>query len=371
MIDPPPEFGLLNQLEAPKPRAMRGPDFVCDLSGNDLRVFVPDIIEVHGSYLVERHDALLFGSNHLIFGKGYWANESRKLKQQWLHYLQMPFYNVIFPGDRPVITMSEDNTKLDVSRLAHSQSVRIIEEPVFLATPQEAPIWGSWICTVFSKAIWYKKHGQGRKFMCHVQHAWQRNTLNFLGIKNEDIMPHDPGATYICRDLMTVEYSDTDLKISDIERDFFRALIINNKLTMEIPDRIFVSRFTRSKINPNYRTLLNEVELARGLKTLGFTVIEPEYLPLSVQINLFSRTREIVFLGGSAIYNAVFCRPDAKIVTIESSSTYINGHASYFSSLNLDYGVVFGREDPSAPEQFHRRWTLDVNPILTTLLNYF
>jgi hypothetical protein len=370
IADPPPTLGRLTEIEPPRTTPLRPPAFVRDLSHRDLTVAVPGEAEIHGSDLVHRADVLLFGSSTMISPAGYWFNEARQLKRQWLHYVELEFYNIMFPGLRPKIEFSFDSFTLDVADLAESGAVRLIEEPVFLATPLEPPIWARWICTVIPKVRHYLRYGIQAKFMCHVGHQWQLDVLRWLGIRDEQILPHDPGATYICRDLTTVEITAPDLKISQAEQRIFQHLTRACGIHAGLPEKLFVSRLSRSRANPNYRALQNEAALAERLTAAGFALIEPEYLPFHQQIMLFSRAREIVCLGGSALFNAVFSPADARVVTIESSANYIDVHAGFLGALPLDYAVIFGAEDAADKAAHHRRWSLDLEPALDLITGF-
>jgi capsular polysaccharide biosynthesis protein len=119
------------------------------------------------------------------------------------------------------------------------------------------------------KAAQYRQYGGGRKFFCHVRHEWQREFLQLLGIAAQDILPHDPGRTYICRDVMTVEYSEADLCISAAERVNFFELAARCRVSGS-PRNLFVSRRSRSQAHPGRRMLQNEAALAAALTAQGF-----------------------------------------------------------------------------------------------------
>jgi capsular polysaccharide biosynthesis protein len=312
----------------------------------------------------------IFGPNNLVTPEGYWSCESRTLKRQFLWYFHMPFYDRMFPGPKPAIDYKTENLLLRTDNLKDTD-VEQIDMPVFLATPLEPPIWGRWIVTVAQKVMQYKEYGAGRKFMCHVAHDWQRAFLRLLGVKEGMILAHDPGRTYICRDVMTVEYSVTNMTVSAMERTNFFGMIANYRVKIERKRKVFVSHLSRARQNPNYRGLQNEMELASMLEELGFTTIEPETLPLEEQISIFAAAEQVVFLGGSGVFNAAFCAPDTSVVTIESSDTYIGHHTEFLASLGLRYGVIFGKEDPEDRSDSHKRWTIDVARVRDELMKFF
>jgi capsular polysaccharide biosynthesis protein len=103
------------------------------------------------------------------------------------------------------------------------------------------------------------------------------------------------------------------------------------------------------------------------LAEFGFVSIEPETLPIGEQISMFAGAQHIVALGGAGIFNSVFCAPGTRFVTIESSDKFINAHAQLLSSLDLDYGIVFGSQIDPETGGAHGNWTLDIEGARQTL----
>jgi len=97
------------------------------------------------------------------------------------------------------------------------------------------------------------------------------------------------------------------------------------------------------------------------LNAIGFIVVEPELLPFHDQVALFASATAIVGLGGAGLFNAVFSKPNTKLVTIEASNAFIHSHANLFSSLGLDYAVVFGKRDEADDRWPHHGWVIDVS----------
>lgn len=370
MADLPEAEGVLRILEEPKQIQRRMPEFVADFSGQGLGLNLPPEQEIHGSYLVQRKNVLLFGQNHLVSSQGHWSCEARSFKRQFLSYMHTPFYGRRYPGAKPEIDYKNPKLLLRTSSLTENDIERI-DTPVFLATPLEPGVWGRWIATVAPKVMQYKQSGMGRKFFCYAALDWQKAFLKLLGINEDMILQHDPGRTYICRDVMTVEYSVTNMTISASERMNFFEMVAKHKIKMETPRKLFVSRLSRSRSNPRYRVLRNETELAAMLKEFGFVAFEPETLPFEAQISIFAAAEQVVFLGGSGVYNAAFCAPGTSVVTIESSNDFINPHTELLASLDLRYGVIFGQQDISDESMVHKRWTIDVPHVRDAVAAFF
>jgi capsular polysaccharide biosynthesis protein len=370
LADPPEGLGVVSILEAPKhiPRIL--PALVTDLSGRGLTVNPAPQLYIHGTYLVQHEAALLFGGNNLVSRDGHWSCEARAFKEQYLSFFSAPFFDHIFPGPKPVIDTSAQPRRLRLSGLT-AADVEIIDIPVFLATPVEPANWGRWVVNVIPKTAQFLQYGGGRKFLCHVAHPWQRRLLNILGVPDDDILPHDPGRTYICEDLLTVEYSVNNFTVSAQERINLFQLVMRHAAKIPVHRKLFVSRASISAKNPHYRVLQNEAELTAMLEALGFVTIEPETLPFEHQVALFAGAEHIIFLGGSAIFNAAFCPPGTSILDIESSGTFANSHADFLASLALRYGVVFGTEDATDTATHHKRWSVDVPAVRGIVEEFF
>jgi capsular polysaccharide biosynthesis protein len=61
------------------------------------------------------------------------------------------------------------------------------------------------------------------------------------------------------------------------------------------------------------------------------------------------------------MFNVVFSTPGTRVITIESTTNFIDAHTNIFGSAGLEYGVIFGREDRTDPRPNQKRWSLDVD----------
>jgi len=359
--DWPPSDGTLAVIEPPRLRDLRPPEFVCNLSNANISSWVQPRTHIHGSYLVARSDVTLFGPNHLVSRSGLWSCETRNFKRQYMALVVEAGFCKMHPGVKPQIELAGDLIFLDYDQL-HPCHIHTVHEPVFLATPLEPDNWGRWLATTVPKSVQFKAYGQGRKFFCRAAHLWQRNLLRLLGIEDLDLREHDPGKTYFCHDVATIEYSVTDMSVSDTEKQIYADLAqACQRITGDTHgERIFVSRLSYSARHPHHRVLQNEPELIAALAGLGFKAVQPEQLSIAEQIGLFARARCVVALGGAALFSVRFSPPGTTVVTIESSDYFIRGHCMQLSSLGHRFGVIFGQQDLSDPTRVHKRWSIDV-----------
>ncbi|ORW33326.1 hypothetical protein AWB91_09405 [Mycobacterium paraense] len=359
--DWPPSDGTLTVIEAPKVEQLRPPEFVCNLSDKTIPDWVITRAQIHGSYLVSRADVLLFGPNHLVSQSGLWSCETRTFKRQFMELVRAKWFSHFHPGAKPGIDFEGDEIVLDCNTLSQ-YDVDSITEPVFLATPLEPDNWGRWIATTLPKCAQFKEFGNGRKFFCRAAHPWQRDLLHLMGIDEAQVLEHDPGKTYICRDALTVEYSATNMTVSEAEKQVYADLAdaCRRDSADTFGERIFVSRLSTSAKHPHYRVLQNERELIGALGELGFKAVQPEQLPLKEQIGMFARAKYVVALGGAGLFSVRFCPAGTTVVTIESNDYFIREHSMMLSSMGHRFGVIFGQQDPSDPTPVHKRWTIDV-----------
>jgi hypothetical protein len=227
----------------------------------------------HAIYSINRQDVLLFGPNYLADADGKWNLEADGFPDQYIELYNSKHFQHIFPGPKPRLAKIGNGREVALDATAlRSEDYLTIEEPVFLATPVEPDNWGRWLSTVVPKAIHFQRtetHSH-RKFFCRARKTWQTTLLNFLGIEDHRLLSHDPGRTYICRDVRTLTYSAADVTPTTFEYDFYQTL----RRKSGPPDntrkkRIFVSRAKRSLQAPLYRPLLNEEAVTAVMIELG------------------------------------------------------------------------------------------------------
>ncbi|MCJ2087298.1 glycosyltransferase family 61 protein [Methylobacterium sp. E-005] len=90
--------------------------------------------------------------------------------------------------------------------------------------------------------------------------------------------------------------------------------------------RLFISRKAFSQ-----RALVNEAEIAERLTPLGFEVIYPETMSFLEQVEAFHSAALVMGSSSSALSNALFCRPECRILGLihEELAFNFRGYASY------------------------------------------
>lgn len=231
-----------------------------------------------------------------------------------------------------------------------------------LISPEEAYNYGMWLLQVIPYLDYLRQGEYHGRLLCFADAPWQPAFLDFMGIGDRLVLQKKGRAYRIQGRLTAFRHDYRNLVLSARDREAFARLkrrpdVARRALAHEA---IFVSRRTRSVANPHYRALQNEDELLDGVRRLGIHVIEPEYLTFAEQISLFAQARVVVGLGGAGMFNTVFCEEGTRVVSIESSNTWIEAHANLFASAGMDYAVIFGRQDLSVTDTPQKPWTLDV-----------
>jgi hypothetical protein len=359
------------QVEAARPWRQPYPTMLSDQSLVPKYDLVGQATEIHATYSVKEQNVLLFGPTNMAFPNGRWSCAAAGFSQQFLDAYARPSFKAVYPGSGPKINKVGDGFELVFPEGALDE-IRVIDEPVFLATPLEPDNWGRWIAEVIPKIQYYVSANAGRRLLCRASRPWQSQLLNFLGVKSEDIICHEPGQSYICEDVETLSYSASDMTVSEREVGCFAALRERcSEYDSEFPrvSKLFVSRRGHSERYPRYRVLQNETELIEQLSAVGFTAVNPEERPFHEQVKLFSEADVVVGLGGAAMYNTLFCPSTTPIVTIEANEIYVRPHSRLFSSSKHRYGIVIGSEDRSDASPSHKRWSVDVPRSVQAILS--
>jgi hypothetical protein len=268
------------------------------------------------------------------------------------------------------LTWADDRLLIDDAKLCDAREV---DAPVYFATPQEPHNWGLWLLASVPAIAHYRAHrGASDRLFAYAHHPNMAATYGLLGIDADWIIPHDVFSTYHLRSVKLYRAGAMDCCITDWEKSVFAAMVRRGESGSRggYPTRLFVSRRHRSSEPAAPRRLVNEPELATAFERLGFSVIEPEQLSLVEQIRHFSAARMVAGPGGAGMFNAVFCRPGTRLLSIEDSDVFLNKHANIFASMTLEYGFVIGTQAAS-PNGATRLWQVNIPAVLEAAMQLF
>lgn len=185
-------------------------------------------------------------------------------------------------------------------------------------------------------------------------------SLGKLGIRREQILNRPCRAT---RSLIAMKHREIDKANlrTGFEVDAFSHRFMKENLFQPQPGlhakKIFVKRG-----NVSARRELNLAELQAALESQGFVSMSMEGKTMQQEADIFGNADVIVSVHGSALHNALFCRPGTKVIEIfpydycEASNYVICNHSG------CDYHYLIGEPLPNTLESddYYTRMGADV-----------
>ena len=165
-----------------------------------------------------------------------------------------------------------------------------------------------WLMEALPRLDLYERAGLPiDRFYAPIQKRFQRETLTLLGIPRDRIVPATRQA-HLAPNLLLA--SSLHGGLSRAKTDFlFRRFTDRVGLWAGPAPRIFISR-------RGPRSIVNEREVLRALRPLGFTRCRLETMKLADQVALFHRAECVVGPHGAGLTNLLFCRSGTKVVEI-------------------------------------------------------
>jgi hypothetical protein len=118
------------------------------------------------------------------------------------------------------------------------------------------------------------------------------------------------------------------------------------------------------------RSLLNVDAILKTLAKIGFDSVDPASLAFQEQVRLFSSARRIVFAGGAAMSNLVFCSPGTKVWVLSSRLTenyrmpYVLGEVSRIQVKPISGLAPLGTTVSNFASRLHQSYTISARKIL-------
>ncbi len=169
---------------------------------------------------------------------------------------------------------------------------------------------------------------------------WQRGLIDRLDAPHELIKEIRPAPVRLEHAIVSNRHSGISSQNAHPQHrqafDTIRTNVMRAAPGLETPKRVLICRSLA-----NSRNMVNRAELIEALKPLGFAAIQPEKLSFDEQVLTFANADVIVCEFGAAIVNAVFCRPEAKIVEIIAEGQHDPWSAHLLAMLGLEHVVLF------------------------------
>jgi hypothetical protein len=223
--------------------------------------------------------------------------------------------------DAGVVMHAGDDVLVDVSgigfasdnptnplHLSHLPRPRQTSDTVAVLTTGPNHNYYHWLIEALPKLDLYERSGIAiDRFYAPIQTRFQRETLALLGIPREQIVPATHHAHLAPARLVV---SSSHGSLSRAKTDFlFRRLTADVGHWAGPAPRIFISR-------RGPRSIVNEREVLRALRPLGFERLRLEGMPLAKQIAVFSRAECVIGPHGAGLTNLLFCSSGTPVIEI-------------------------------------------------------
>ena len=126
----------------------------------------------------------------------------------------------------------------------------------------------------------------------------------------------------------------------------FSDYVVNKVCTKQYPNEfIYISRKNASR-----RKIVNEENLIKSLKLLGFQIVCLEETEFSKQVKLFNKAKIIMSIHGAALTNLVFMQQGTNVIEVLKSETestkMIMEYHKLASVFNVNYFYIPSQLDP-------------------------
>ncbi len=192
------------------------------------------------------------------------------------------------------------------------------------------------------------------KFLVHNSQAFQRETLEKLGIPKEKILEGDRHRHIRATNLVVPSFPGSIAWMPKWACNFLRREFLPAEVNEKI-EKLYISRKDAS-----YRRLINEEEIVNLLEKNGFQSVALEGMSVSKQAGLLANAKVVVSPHGGGLSNLVFCNKGTKVIEIFSPEYVYHCYWLVSNILGLEYYYVLGE----MPEGFYWHQLLNPNPRL-------
>ncbi len=176
------------------------------------------------------------------------------------------------------------------------------------------------------------------QYLVDCRHAFQRESLQLLGIPLERCISPKTKSHYRCEKLLVPSLPrGVSQNCIAFLRNAFLAPVEEGSHKGSRSKRLYITRAGCTR-----RRVTNENEVIEALQAYGFECIDPARLSFAEQIATFRNADWIVAAHGGALSNLVFCQPDCRVIEIFSPN-YVNTCFWQIScGVGLRYAYLLG-----------------------------
>ncbi len=221
---------------------------------------------------------------------------------------------------------------------------RIAGEHLLLAGSDQ-PNYGHYLLDVVP--LIYQGVKMGAPMLTWTLRPWQRALVARLDVPAGLIREIKPEPVFLEHAITSNRHSGAaSINAHPQTKEVFSSILANiekHAPAAERPRRLLVCRGIRDA-----RNIRNRKAVIEALAPLGFTAIQPEKLPFDEQAMMFKNAEFIVTEFGSAMVNAIFCRPGTKLVEIIAEGQF-DPWSSHFGAMNrFEHVVLFQHQSLEA-----------------------
>jgi hypothetical protein len=199
----------------------------------------------------------------------------------------------------------------------------------------------------------------------HKSLPFQLDTLQLLNIDINKVINLNRYSHVYIKELIVPSFVGLPGNMPKSTCEYLRSKFI--KTEIKATGKIYISR-----INADFRKVINEEDLIKSLKTKNFEIIRSEKLSFKEQVELFQSAKIVIAPHGAGLTNITFCNPNATIIEIFPPN-YINQcFWTVASHCNLDYHYYLGEGNVLQEDYSHdmaQDIIIDVNKFITSFEN--
>lgn len=268
------------------------------------------------------------------------------------------------PFEREDMNLEIQPQKSEISISYDDKNIVDIEKPCIVLSSTEPSNYGSFLFRVLTKLASLNRDSiANMPVLSPIINRNTRELLEIFGVNSSNIIRHDTKLLYRMKRAVVPSIR--------CEEGFLdhEAVALFSRIRREYETRVTNRRLyiSRDKLNKElevpYREMINEEQVIDFMSRRGFEILDPRDLSSADVIRKFAEASIVVGPSGGGLFNCAFCQPGTKVIDIESEANWLWTHSGFFASLQLDYGIVVGRIDPSDRRTVHKRWTLDLRAL--------
>ncbi len=162
-----------------------------------------------------------------------------------------------------------------------------------------------------------------------LKQKFQQETLDFLNLPMKKRISSKNYRHFSASEIMITDHpynilNDPDqdsLNIPEWIILFLRkSFLTEDKDTNKFPKKIYIDRSDSKSGHSMMRTILNESDVKKILKEKGYEFLVLSDYHFVDQVKMFNQATSIVGLHGAGFANTVFCKPNTKILELQSNT---------------------------------------------------